>query len=360
MAQINKEALSRIFNNTTASYKFLFFLSLMELLKENNFSNRKFTYQELTSMMLAYAWYPKKYFRLSFGKQDQIGKLIEKIDIPRKLTPINTLYEKILLDRNSSRESILRDVPQRLIREFLIDEMIEEKGSRNEYAINKKIRSLSSITIKSSAPPIYEINKENKTIEIAEIWQNFFKENFYQLYGWTLWNWAAYLQKHNFNTPAIIYKLIPPSTRESLAKQKIMWNELIKSSEIRCIYSNELIKNHYHIDHFLPWSFVAHNQLWNLIPTSPEINLQKNDSIPSDKYIPMLAERHLKLLLALQRVLGVRKWESEANLYLEALNLSQFDDLLNCTRLTDGYIKTYKPLIEIAKNNGFPGKWCLN
>jgi hypothetical protein len=357
MSTINKQALSRIFNSTTTSYKYLLFMSLMELLKINNFTIKKFTYHELTSMMLAYAWYPKIYFRLSFGKQDQIGKFIEKIEIPRKLKPIKTIYRQFLLNQNISLEPLLRDVPQRLIREFLLDEMIAEKGSRNDHAINKKIRSLSSKTIKSTAPPIYEINKENKTIELAEIWQNFFKENFNHLYSWGLWNWATYLQKHNLNTPAIIYKLIPPNARESLVKQKIVWEKLIQSSEIRCIYSNELIKKDYHLDHFLPWSFIAHNQLWNLTPTSPEINLLKSDSIPSDVYIPILAERHHKLLLSRQRLLGGNKWESEASPYVEALNLEKFDELLNCTRLTDGYIKTYSPLIEMAINSGFPGKW---
>jgi hypothetical protein len=158
MASIDKQALSRIFNNTTTSYKYLFFLSLMELLKINNFAIKKFTFHELTSMMLAYAWYPKNYFRLSFGKQDQIGKFIEKIEIPRKLNPIKVIYSKFLLNQNISLEPLLRDVPQRLIREFLLDEMNEDKGSRKDHAINIKIRTLSLKKINSSKPPIYQIS----------------------------------------------------------------------------------------------------------------------------------------------------------------------------------------------------------
>jgi hypothetical protein len=34
----------------------------------------------------------------------------------------------------------------------------------------------------------------------------------------------------------------------------------------------------------LPWSFVAHDQLWNLTPTSPEVNSSKSDNLPANTY----------------------------------------------------------------------------
>jgi len=35
------------------------------------------------------------------------------------------------------------------------------------------------------------------------------------------------------------------------------------------------------IDHFIPWSFVMHDELWNLTPTLANINSIKNDNLPS-------------------------------------------------------------------------------
>jgi hypothetical protein len=177
------------------------------------------------------------------------------------------------------------------------------------------------------------------------------------LYGWGLWNWATYLQKHNPNIPAIISKLIPPKIRGPLTKQKFIWDSLILSSEIRCIYTNEKIKKNYHLDHFLPWSFIANNHPWNLIPTSPEINLSKSDSIPSDIYIPSLAEMHLKLIHSSYKGNLDTKLKLDCATYLEALNIEEFDRLLDGNYLTERYTKTYRPLIEIAKNSGFPGDW---
>jgi hypothetical protein len=132
---------------------------------------------------------------------------------------------------------------------------------------------------------------------------------------------------------------------------------LIKDAQIRFIYTNEIIKKNYHLDHFLPWSFIAHNQPWNLVPTSPEINLSKSDSIPSDVYIPSLAETHLKLIHSSRKGILDKKLKLDCATYLEALNIEEFDSLLDGNYLTESYIKTYRPLIEIAKNNGFPGDW---
>ena len=352
--RIDTQALSRIFNNTTNSYKYLFFISLMELLRYKEFNSKKLSYRELSSMMLAYAWYPKTYFRLSFGKQDQVGKYLESIDLPRKLTPIGTLYSKILSNENLSLDPLLRHVPQRLIREFF-NEMAGEKDS----LVDSMIVNLSSERINNSSPPLYKIDQKNQTIELANEWLNYLKNNFSPIFGWSLWHWAMYLQKHNPNSPAIISKLIPPKTRESLTKQKFMWDSLIHSSEIRCIYTNEKIKKNYHLDHFLPWSFVAHNQPWNLVPTSPEVNLSKSDSIPKEIYVPALAGLQHKLLLNARVLLTDKKWLSEVIPYVDAFHVVQYESLLELEQLENYYLKTYKPLIEIAKNSGFPGEWVV-
>lgn len=277
----------------------------MELIRHKEFNSQKITYRELSSMMLAYAWYPKTYFRLSFGKQDQVGKYLERMDLPRKLTPIGAIYNKILSDENLSLDPLLRHVPQRLIREFFLNELAGEKDS----LVDSMIINLSSERFNKSSPPLYKIDQKNQTIELSYEWLSYLKNNFSPILGWSLWNWATYLQKHNPNSPAIISKLTPPKVRESLTKQKLMWDSLICSSTIRCIYTNEKINKNYHLDHFLPWSFVAHNQPWNLVPTSPEVNISKSDSIPNAIYIPALAGLQHRLFTERSRIIDRLKMD---------------------------------------------------
>ena len=43
------------------------------------------------------------------------------------------------------------------------------------------------------------------------------------------------------------------------------------------------------IDHFIPWSYVAHDELWNLNPTTRSINSSKSNHLPDwDTYFSKL------------------------------------------------------------------------
>ena len=43
---------------------------------------------------------------------------------------------------------------------------------------------------------------------------------------------------------------------------------------------NLLNEKNISIDHFVPWSYVAHDELWNLTPTTRCINSSKSNSLP--------------------------------------------------------------------------------
>ena len=43
------------------------------------------------------------------------------------------------------------------------------------------------------------------------------------------------------------------------------------------------------LDHFVPWSYVAHDELWNLVPTTKAVNSSKSNDLPNwDIYFPKL------------------------------------------------------------------------
>lgn len=45
------------------------------------------------------------------------------------------------------------------------------------------------------------------------------------------------------------------------------------------------------LDHFVPWSYVAHDELWNLVPTTKSLNSSKSNDLPNwDKFFPLLCE----------------------------------------------------------------------
>jgi len=98
-SKVNITTLAQIFNNTTNSYKYVYFLSLLDIIKRKNFnSSLSISFQEIIVEMLANAWYPHKYFKLSFGTQDQIANKLDtfKLEITEPILKFRDTDKKIL------------------------------------------------------------------------------------------------------------------------------------------------------------------------------------------------------------------------------------------------------------------------
>jgi len=70
---LHVEYLSASFDNVTNSYKFYWFLAILDHVR--NKQTRIIPVRQLTAQMVANVWYPTNYFRLSFGKQDRLGQI---------------------------------------------------------------------------------------------------------------------------------------------------------------------------------------------------------------------------------------------------------------------------------------------
>ena len=68
---------------------------------------------------------------------------------------------------------------------------------------------------------------------------------------------------------------------------------------IRCIYSGDpLHPRDFHLDHYVPWSFIGHNRSWNVIPSTEDANAQKRDRLPHEQYFQrFFALQHTALMI---------------------------------------------------------------
>ena len=100
-----------------------------------------------------------------------------------------------------------------------------------------------------------------------------------------------YLQRKNPSVPGIADKLYPPQERK-LEKVKMYWKLLFSLQPVYVIYGHELMSaKDLSIDHFVPWSQVAHDELWNLHPTTRSINSSKSNKLPDwGVYFPRLSQ----------------------------------------------------------------------
>ena len=111
--------LASCFNSTSATYKFYWFVSLIEEVEKGNYQINK---QHLFAGMIANAWYTVNYFNVSFGKQDQLQRAIEQLIVIENLN-IDTKKQNIVNalkgSKNAPTDRLLRyfdgEVPYRFL-----------------------------------------------------------------------------------------------------------------------------------------------------------------------------------------------------------------------------------------------------
>ena len=107
----------------------------------------------------------------------------------------------------------------------------------------------------------------------------------------------------------------------------------------------------YDLDHFIPWSFVSHDLLWNLMPADPSINSSKSNRLPDlNLYLPKLAEAHQA---ALRINLEMGKQDKLLEDYLSMGHTPQEIADMDREHLMDCFFQTFTPMHQIALNMGF-------
>lgn len=309
--------------------------------------------------MILIAWYPHSVFRLSFGSQDKISRELDAMtfQINKPLARVSKSdLEKIRGLISSSRLSsktidLLRYVPHLLIRPFFSSLLT---GISNDRRIKQMIKDLSEQEF-DNRKPLYKFTKAGNSIVLHPLWIEYLQVNFSIIRGWAAWEFLEYMQRRNPSVPAVASKIFPPLERESMAEQNKFWKRVIaQSDDLRCIYSEQIIQEDFSLDHYLPWTFVAHNQLWNLIPVPKSVNSSKSNKLPSDTYFDKFIQvQHLGLTIA-DKYIGGAKW---AESYILDLGFSSKDELLVLENLRRQYNFKIKPLVALAISQGFEGGW---
>lgn len=109
--------LAASFNNTSATYKYYWFLSILSELEEGNTIMPK---HRLFAGMVSSAWYTVNYFHISFGKQDHLQRAIKQIRETEGITideKQQVVKDRIIKSLNPSTAKTLRyfdsEVPHR-------------------------------------------------------------------------------------------------------------------------------------------------------------------------------------------------------------------------------------------------------
>jgi hypothetical protein len=290
--QLNIASLSRLFDNKAECYKLFWFQAILHHVCKGQ---QEIRFEDLIDHMIASAWYMVTEYHLNLGPRDKLEEAVNYIS--RRTAMLPNVKQQEILDwlRSCTDGAVIRykrtltlNVPYRLQAPFLT----EFRGD----TWNCGTRELAGRINQQQQLIYYFLDYAglDTRIRIVPEWMEYLLQNQEILRGWIQYHMILYLQRRNPSVPGISDKLYPPQERK-LEKVKKYWKLLSTLAPIREIYGeNRLASDNISIDHFVPWSYVAHDEFWNLHPTTRAINSSKSNHLPRwEIYFPRFADLEL-------------------------------------------------------------------
>lgn len=191
--QLDIVAFSKLFTHTANSYKYLFFLALLNVLSQRQFDPAPIALQDLIVEMLFIAWQGYHPDRLSFGNKDVIAGRFDAfvVAVGNELAG-DALRQAITTNMGTTIRTLKKFAPYRLLRPFFEDEL---KGIKSGE-VNTKISNLSREQFLTKKP-LYRLDSNSIAIYLHTDWLDYIKANYSQVNRWTLDQWLIYIQHHN-------------------------------------------------------------------------------------------------------------------------------------------------------------------
>ncbi len=360
--KINVAQLAQLFNNMSESYKIFWFRAIFKVILDRRTS---VSYGELINNMIIDAWYKVSEYKLNLGPSDNLERLILYVQDKLKLqSNIKSSELKKKLDRFDDAEykrmkrSLIENVPYRLQAPLLPD----LKG--RDWNVGNAILSEKINQHKNLIYYFERLNSFDTVITFQNDWCDYIFANQAIIQGWIEYNMIAYLQRRNPNIPGIINKIYPPEKR-NLNEIRKLWKLCIEISPINEIYKNTILttETKLSIDHYIPWSYVANDEMWNLHPTLDTINSSKHNYLPDwDKYFKKFSFIEYNMFKTAQVYEKARiQFEKCRKAHVNDINIASglYNDSITEEEFYHKLGSIIRPLYESAQNMGFEVKDCI-
>ena len=105
--------------------------------------------------------------------------------------------------------------------------------------------------------------------------------------------WAKFLEK--INTDDAILRVIDKLELASPKRSNLsVYREMLykEFEEHNCFYCGKKLNRKIHVDHFIPWSFVKDDKIWNFVLSCDKCNEKKNNKLPAAAFIDRIVTRN--------------------------------------------------------------------
>ena len=356
--------LEQMLSNFTNSYKLYWLRGIFE---EVVAGNTELPLRLVATQMVASAWYTVTHFRLNLGVSDMLTAAIEcaisTCDL-RSDSPKADIVSAILSSPNPELarriDNLCKYVPFRLIRPFYRGQIARVRAEQGNLPDGRIDRLIAQLNREDPAGAPYRFSPDGSSLVVEPEWEHYFRDNQLVVRGWLDMRLVDYLQARNPSVPAIPLKIYPPVQRD-LRAARSWWEEALASHTFREIYSGVTFDSAGYsamgpmsVNHFIPWSFVLHDEPWNLAPMFRDTNSSKGNRLPQlDEYLNPFCSQQFDALMTLRNTGRHRKF-IESYLAIDP-QVREYDRTeASLTAFTESVSRVIVPLHQIAANQGFP------
>lgn len=286
------EGFSRMMKDPSYCYKFYWLEAIVQLISENK---KEATYNEIIDEMIANAWYSVLEFHVHLSGIFVDGQIKDNLE-----KAVCKLFELSGASPNSSKTEIKNQIHK--YNKNLYKEKMELTKSVPIKALSGFANvGAEKISLDSSAGRMMEYyNKINQSsillpyvfgnesglsrkLTFNEEWIRMIEDNTVTILGWIQLEKVKWLQNNNPEIPGLVYKLSPMDEKmRKLTHVRALWGSILELQQVADVFKDAPIeKEAYDVDHFIPWSFVMNDELWNLMPMDSTLNSSKSNRLPN-------------------------------------------------------------------------------
>lgn len=281
------QSFSRMMDSPSFCYKFYWLDAIINLVTEDCDET---TFNAIIDEMIASAWYSVAEFHIHlsgviYKDKDNLEKAINKLrqlsDLPANASKTEIKNTIKAYDSQISKEKneLTKNVPYKALSGFFINHNL----SPLEGSTRKMVENI--ILFNKSVKLPYTLGNSSglqREVFFDPDWTTMIKDNAVSIKGWIQYEKLKWLQKNNPEVPGLVYKLVPLDDRKrKLTHVRNLWERILTYTSINDVFTgNPINLQEYDIDHFIPFSFVMNDELWNLMPMDSSLNSSKNNNLP--------------------------------------------------------------------------------
>lgn len=362
------EGFSRMMKDPSYCYKFYWLEAIVQLISEDR---KEASYDEIINEMISNAWYSVLEFHVHLSGiwgdgeiKDSLEKAVLKL---HKLSDLSSNASKVEIknkiveynkELHGEKMTLTQNVPYKALSGFAnrYSERIDLNSSAGRMmAYYNRINGIES-------PLPYTFGEQKgleRKIIFHESWIKMIQDNMVAVLGWIQYEKVRWLQNNNPEVPGLVYKLAPLDDKmRKLGHVRKLWEGVLDMTSIVDVFKNEP----YDVDHFIPWSFVMNDELWNLMPMDSSLNSSKSNRLPQwDKFFMRFALNQYTMYELVHEKAGIRKlyescyrdnlhsiWASQ-ELYRKGNSREEFYGILE---------RNMRPVYDSARRQGYE-VWML-